>query len=377
MNRRLINRRMILMLLVVSLLLGGVFGYKAFINALITDIFDNMPEPVATITATEAREQVWRPQLEAVGSFAAVQGADLTTEVSGIVQEILFDNGARVRAGEVLMRLDSRTDVAQLRRLEAAARLADLELERARRLVRQNNISEAELQRRESEAEQAAAAVQEQAARIQQKTLTAPFSGQLGIRQVNVGQFLSAGDPVVSLQALNPIYLNFSLAERRLGEVVPGLPLRVKVDAFEDTFEGRVRAIEPAVRASTRTFEVQAIIPNPEQRLRPGMFGRVILDVGEEAAVVVVPQSAVSFNPYGDSVYVIQSGDEDELRVRQRFVRTGTRRGDLVVILEGLAPGERVATSGLLKLRNNAVVKINDDPDLQPGEESAPTPPNA
>ncbi|WP_090203714.1 efflux RND transporter periplasmic adaptor subunit [Ectothiorhodospira magna] len=377
MKKRFFNRRMILMLLIVSLLLGGVFGYKAFINALITDIFDNLPEPVATITATEARELVWRPQLEAVGSFVAVQGADLTTEVSGIVQEILFDNGAQVQAGEVLLRLDSRTDVAQLRRLEAAARLADLERERARRLVRQNNISEAELQRRESEAEQAAAAVQEQKARIQQKTLTAPFSGQLGIRRVNVGQFLSAGDPVVSLQALNPIYLNFSLAERRLGEVAPGQPLGVRVDAFGDSFEGRVRAIEPAVRASTRTFEVQAIIPNPEQRLRPGMFGRVTLDVGEEATVVVVPQSAVSFNPYGDSVYVIQSGDGDELRVRQRFVRTGTRRGDLVVILEGLAPGERVATSGLLKLRNNAVVKINDDPDLQPGEELAPTPPNA
>ncbi|MCG5501400.1 efflux RND transporter periplasmic adaptor subunit [Ectothiorhodospira lacustris] len=377
MNRRPINRRMILMLLAVSLLLGAVFGYKAFIGALITDIFDNMPEPVATITATEAGEQVWRPQLEAVGSFAAVQGAELTTEVSGIVQEILFENGARVRAGEVLLRLDSRTDMAQLRRLEAAARLANLELERARRLVRQNNISEAEVQRRESEAEQAAAAVQEQAARIQQKTLTAPFSGQLGIRRVNPGQFLSAGDPVVSLQALDPIYLNFSLAERRIGEVVAGQPLQVMVDAYQDSFEGRVKAIEPAMQASTRTFEVQAILPNAEQRLRPGMFGRVTLDVGESATVVVVPQSAVSFNPYGDSVYVIQPGEGDELRVRQRFVRTGMRRGDLVVILEGLEPGERVATSGLLKLRNNAVVRISDDPDLQPGEEAAPTPPNA
>ncbi|MCG5510141.1 efflux RND transporter periplasmic adaptor subunit [Ectothiorhodospira lacustris] len=377
MNRRPINRRMILMLLAVSLLLGAVFGYKAFIGALITDIFDNMPEPVATITATEAGEQVWRPQLEAVGSFAAVQGAELTTEVSGIVQEILFENGARVRAGEMLLRLDSRTDMAQLRRLEAAARLANLELERARRLVRQNNISEAEVQRRESEAEQAAAAVQEQAARIQQKTLTAPFSGQLGIRRVNPGQFLSAGDPVVSLQALDPIYLNFSLAERRIGEVVAGQPLQVMVDAYQDSFEGRVKAIEPAMQASTRTFEVQAILPNAEQRLRPGMFGRVTLDVGESATVVVVPQSAVSFNPYGDSVYVIQPGEGDELRVRQRFVRTGMRRGDLVVILEGLEPGERVATSGLLKLRNNAVVRISDDPDLQPGEEAAPTPPNA
>lgn len=370
------NKRMIVMLIGVGILFGGIFGYKAFVNAMIDDFFDNMPAPTATITAGEARHMSWTRQLEAVGSFSPVQGAMLTTEVGGIVREIRFESGSTVDTGAVLAILDSETDQARLRSLESAQRLAALELERARLLASRNNISEAELQRRESEADQAVAALNEQRARLAQKTLRAPFSGQLGIRQVNVGQYISPGDPVVSLQSVNPIYVNFSLPERQVAEIRRGQELTVRVDARDSQFSGTVNAIEPSIRDSTRTFETQALVENPDGLLRAGMFGRVSLNIGQPDDVVVAPLSGVSFSPYGNSVFVITEDDDGQLRVNRRFIQTGARRGDLVVVTEGLEPGDRLATSGLLKLRNDAVVTISDDPAVQPREEMAPQPDN-
>jgi membrane fusion protein (multidrug efflux system) len=371
------NKRMILMLLGVGILFGGIFGFKAFVNTMIADFFDNMPMPTATITAGEAREIPWTRELEAVGSFTAVQGAMLTSEVGGIVREIRFENGARVEAGQVLLVLDDETDQARLRSLEAAQRLADLELQRARRLASQNNISEAELTRRESDAEQAVAAVNEQRARIRQKSVRAPFSGELGIRLVNVGQYLSPGDPVVSLQSVDPIYLDFSLPERRIGEIRREQTVNVHVDALGRDVQGKVNAIEPAVSASTRTLRVQATVNNDDDSLRPGMFGRVRLEIGEAENRVVVAQSAISFSPYGNSVYVISEDEEGRLTVNRRFVQTGERRGDLVVVTDGLSAGDRVATSGLLKLRNGSVVEISDDEAVQPRQSLEPRPDNA
>jgi membrane fusion protein, multidrug efflux system len=370
------NKRMVVMLAAVGVVFGGIFGYKAFVNAMIEDFFDNMPMPTATITAGEAREMSWTRELEAVGSFAPVQGAMLTTEAGGIVREIRFESGSRVEAGTDLLILDSESDQARLRSLEAAQRLAALELERARRLAAQNNISDAELTRRESEAEQATAAVNEQRARIAQKTLRAPFAGELGIRQVNVGQYVSPGDPAVSLQSVDPIYVNFNLPERRVAEVERGQEVNVRVDARSAQFRGVINAVEPSVRDSTRTFAVQARVDNPDGLLRPGMFGRVSLQVGDPEDVVVAPLSAISFSPYGNSVFVISETDGGQLRVNRRFVQTGARRGDFVVIMEGLAPGDRVATSGLLKLRNDAPVNISDDDAVQPREDLAPQPGN-
>lgn len=371
------NKRMVLMLIGVTVLFGGIFGFKAFVNAMIADAFDNMPAPTATITAAQVREQSWARELEAVGSFAAVQGATLTTEVGGIVREIGFENGSEVEAGSVLLQLDAQTERARLRSLEAAQRLAELELERANRLYEEKNISEAELQQRQSQADQATAAVNEQRARIEQKTLRAPFSGRLGIRQVNVGQYLPAGDPVVSLQSLDPIYLNFSVPERRIGELDIGQTVRARVDAHQSDVKGRINAIEPAVSPTTRTFDIQARAPNPEGALRPGMFARVSLQIGEPESVLVVPQSAVSFNPYGNSVFVVAEGDDETLRVQQRFIQTGARRGDLVVVRAGLEPGTRVATSGLLKLRNGSVVEIAEEESVQPPQDPNPSPDNS
>jgi membrane fusion protein, multidrug efflux system len=368
-------RRFVFMLIAVGIVLGAIFGFKAFVGAQIDAFFDEMPAPTATITAVEARTDRWTPEIRAVGSLEAVQGTILTTEVGGIVREILFQPGTEVSEGIVLLRLDTETDQAQLVSLQAAARLADQEFRRARQLQQERNISEAEVQRRESEAEQAQAAVAAQQARIGQKSVRAPFDGFLGIRRVNLGQFVSPGDPIVALESVDPIFVNFTLSEHRLGQVRKGQPLAVHVDAFAERFEGEITAIEPRVRSASRSFEVQALLHNPEHRLRAGQFARVTLALGEPEDVLVLPQTAIRFNPFGNSVFVIYEDADGQLRVRERFVRTGERRGDLIRITEGLAAGERVASSGLLKLQNETPVAITED--ARPGEDPAPRPPNA
>lgn len=369
------NRRFFLMLFAVILVFGGIFGFKAFIDTQIDAFFDAMPVPTATITATVARVDHWTPEIRAIGSLEAVQGATLSTEVGGIVREILFQPGSEVMEGTPLLRLDTETDRAELVSLEAAARLADQEWQRARRLAAEQNISEAELQRRRSELDQARAAVATQQARINQRSLRAPFDGVLGIRRVNLGQFVSPGDPVVTLESVDPIYVNFTLAERRLGHVSTGQPIQVRVDAFDETFEGVISAIEPRVRTDSRSFEVQALLANPERRLRAGQFARVTLATGDAEAVIVLPQTAIRFNPFGNSVFVLYEDDEGQLRVRERFVETGERRGDLIRILDGLEAGERVASSGLLKLQNETPVEITEQ--AQPSEDPDPRPGNA
>ncbi len=369
------TKRFVLMLLGVSLVFGGIFGFKWFVDGQIDAFFDQMPVPTATITATNARIEHWTPEVRSVGTLQAVQGAVLSTEVGGIVREILFEAGAQVAKGTLLLRLDTESDQAEISRLEAAARLAEQELQRVRRLVREQNVSEAEVQRRQSEAEQARAAVAAQRARINQKSLLAPFDGVLGIRRVNLGQFVSPGDAMVTLESVDPIHVNFTLTERRLGQVRPGQSIEVAVDAFAEKFHGEIVALEPRVRVASRSFEVQGLLGNPEGKLRAGQFARVTMAVGEPDRVVVLPQTSIRFNPFGNSVFVIYEDDEGQLRVRERFVQTGERRGDLIRITEGLDAGEWVASSGLLKLQNQTPVTITED--AKPSEDPAPRPDNA
>lgn len=369
------NKRMIIMLGVVVLLFGGIFGFKAFVDQMINQFFDTMePEPV-TITTSVARQTEWTPRTEAVGTFRAVQGADLAVEVGGTVREIHFDNGQAVEAGQRLVTLDTETDQAELDRLQAAGRLAALDLERQERLFRQNSVSQADLERAESEAAQARAAVAAQEARIRLKTIRAPFDGIVGIRQVNAGQHLAAGTPVVTLQSLDPIYLDFTLPQRELPLIHSGASLLARVDAYPDElFTGQITAIEPRLRESSRTVLVQATLPNQDERLRPGMFGRVDLELGEAIPVVVVPQTGIRYSTYGNSVFVIE-GEGEEKKVVQRFVQTGRTRGDLIAITEGLEPGEEIASSGLLKLQNQARVRVDDNTDARPTEDEQPDPP--
>lgn len=384
-------RRMVVMLLLTGLFLGGLFGIKAMMAAGMNQFFDNMPMPAVSITAAEVERRLWPQTLDAVGTLVAVNGTDVTTEAPGVVSAIRFESGQRVRKGEVLVQLDASAETASLRALEAALKLAQAQRDRYRELfTTRQAVARADLDERESEAERLQAEVNAQRALIARKTIRAPFDGVLGIRKVNPGQFVNPGDAIVSLQSLDPIYVNFSLPEQEIGRVAVGQAVTASVDALEGrAFTGTITAIEARVDAGTRNFLVQATLENPEELLRPGTFARVRSEIGEPLQVLVVPQTAVSFNPYGNSVFVIaevdrQPGETDmegkplvgrKLVARQRFIRTGATRGDLVAVIEGLSAGERVATSGLLKLRNDAEVTVDNT--VQPAAEEQPVPPNS
>lgn len=382
------TRRMLWMLAITAVVFGGVFAVKAMINAGTNQFFDNMPQPPVAVSAYTTTQESWTDAQEAVGTVVAVNGTDVTTESAGVVKRIAFEAGQPVKAGTVLVMLNSANELALLKSLEAAARLATLQSERWRKLGQDQLVSLDEVQQRATSAASARAQVEAQRALIAQKTVRAPFDGVLGIRKVNLGQFVNPGDPIVSLQALDPIHLDFSLPEQRIAQTAEGTFIRASVDALPDrTFEGRITAIEPDVDPGTRNFAVQATLDNPDHALRPGTFARVRFDSGAPRRVIVIPQTAVSFNPYGNSVYVISEvpaakGEKTpdgkpagpKLVVKQRFVKTGATRGDLVAVTDGLKAGERVVTSGLLKLRNDAVVTINNK--VQPSAESAPAPEN-
>lgn len=379
------RKRMILMLIAALVVFGGVFGIKALIGAQTNKFFDNMPQPAVAVSSANARMQAWSDDAEAVGTFVAVNGADVTTESGGVVRSIEFDAGQPVRAGTVLVRLNSANEEATLRSLEAAAKLARVQADRWQKLGKDKLVSLDDVQSRVTAAATAQAQVDAQRALIEQKTIRAPFSGVLGIRKVNLGQFVGPGDAIVSLQQLDPIYLDFSLPERRMGELVEGTMVHATVDAMPGTaFDGRVTAVEPQVDPSTRNFKAQATVQNPDGKLRPGSFAHVGFALGGERQVVVIPQTAISFNPYGNAVFVIskvkrKAGETDmqgkpltgdKLIVTQRFIKTGATRGDLIAVTDGLKPGEQVVTSGLLKLRNDAEVTINNK--IQPAADAAP-----
>lgn len=374
------NKRMIVMLIACTVIFGGIFGFKWFGKTMMNKSFDNMPFPPAAITATEAVQDNWALSLGAVGTVKAINGVEVTTQAAGEVEKIHFKSGDRVEAGDVLITLDDRTDKAQLKALQAAAKLAEQEYQRHRKLFKQGSISKSLLDQKLSEKDQAEAQAAAQREKVAQKTLRAPFSGQLGIRQVDLGQYLSPGTPVVTLQQLDPIYVNFSLPEQELEQVKTGLKVQAQLSAWPDkAFEGEITAVEPGVDPNTRNFNLQATFDNAEQLLRPGMFARIQIQLPQTEDVVVIPRTAISYSPYGNSVFVISEeaaeGAEPRLVAKSRFVQTGRERGDLVTILDGLKPGERVATSGLLKLRNGASVIINNK--VEPSAEAQPQPDNS
>jgi membrane fusion protein (multidrug efflux system) len=384
-----VRKRLFWMLLITLVVFGGVFGIKAGIGAKTNEFFDNMPQPAVAVSAYTAKQERWSDAQEAVGTFIAINGTDVTTEAGGVVQDLSFEAGQPVKAGTVLVRLNTANELATLKSLDATARLAAVQRDRWRALGKDKLVSQDEVEQRATAAASAQADADAQRALIAQKTIRAPFTGVLGLRKVNLGQFVNPGDPIVSLQSLDPIYLDFSLPEQRIGDVIEGTVIRATVDGLPgQSFEGKITAIEPLVDSSTRNFKAQATLDNAEGNLRPGTFAHVSFSTGAAQRVVVIPQTAISFNPYGNSVYVISQvrraeGEKDmqgkpltgnKLTVKQRFVKTGTPRGDLVAVTEGLKPGERVVTSGLLKLRNDAEVTINNK--VQPTASAKPTPEN-
>lgn len=383
------RKRMIWMLIGALVVFGGVFGIKAFFAAQTNKFFDNMPQPAVAVSSAIAKTERWSADGEAVGTFAAINGTEVTTEAGGVVSAIEFDAGQPVSAGTVLVRLNTANEAATLKALDASARLARVQADRWQELGKQQLVSKDEVQQRITAAATAQAQADAQRALIAQKTIRAPFAGILGIRKVNLGQFVSPGDAIVSLQQLDPIYVNFALPGQMIGKMVEGTAVHATLDSLPgQSFDGQVTAVDPQVDPDTRNFQVQATLRNPDRTLRPGAFARIGFALGGERNVVVIPQTAVSFNPYGNAVFVVtkekrKEGEKDmqgkpltgdKLVVNQRFIKTGATRGDLIAVTDGLKPGEQIVTSGLLKLRNGAEVTINNK--VQPAANQQPTPEN-
>ncbi|WP_187276468.1 efflux RND transporter periplasmic adaptor subunit [Parahaliea maris] len=374
MKKLLFGKRMWLMLIATLLIFGGVLGMQWYGNIKMNEFMDNMPVPPKAITTAEARTAMWQDAVESVGTLAAIRGAELATEVPGTIEEIFFDNGAEVAAGDIILTLNSAPDRAELKALEAAAELAAIELRRANSLVESRNISKSELDQRTSQVDQATARVEAQKARIEQKALRASYSGRLGIRRFNVGDYVQAGDTIIELQSLDSLYANFTLPEQYSGQIATGMTAQARLQALGGaSFEGKVTAIAPVIDPDTRNFAVQATLENRDDLLKPGMFASLTLPIGLQVEQVIVPRTAVAYRPYGNSVYVVNENGQ-QLTVTQRFVSLGPVRGDLVAILDGLNPGETVATSGLLKLNSGSVVTINNQ--IQPDASLEPKPDN-
>lgn len=393
--RQLFNRRMFWMLLGCLVVFGGIFGFKFFGLYMMNQAMDNMSLPPATVTASRVQQQRWQTRLNAVGSLRAVNGVNVTTQAQGKVKAIYFESGQSVEQGALLMELVAEPETAQIEVLEAERRLAEREFKRISALYKKGVATLRELDQAQSNIDQVLANLLVQRATIQERTITAPFSGRLGIRQVDLGQNVAPGDAVVSLQQLHPIFVDFSLSEQDFSRVDEGQDIELTAPAVpEVTFHGQITAIDPAIDPRNRTFLLQATLDNPVGRLRPGMFADVAVKVEKFRSVLVVPRTAISYAPYGNAVFIIrkqQGKAKEETPPRQmrgrppvpqtdlvavkRFVKTGEVRGDMIEIIEGVQAGEQVATSGLLKLRNEGGVIINND--NPPPEQLAPKPGNS
>ena len=335
--------------------------------------------PLTAVTTTTARSAEWNPTIKAIGSLAPVQGVTISAELEGTVMEIAVDNGATVAAGDLLIRLDTQVEEAQLDAAKARRDLAKLQADRALSLSKQQTISEAEYDAAAAQYSQSLADVAAIEANIAKRTIRAPFDGRVGIRQVNLGQYVSRGTPLIPLQKLDPVFVNFYVPQRSLPLIGIDQSVDVTVDAFPNTvFEAKVSAINPQVDSDTRSVWVQAVLPNPGEKLRSGMFARVEVTLPQINNVVVVPSTSIAYASYGNSIYVIEETETAQGRTsliaRQQPVELGAKRGDMVAVTKGLNGGETVATAGVFKLRNGLPVQINNE--VTPSQSETPQPPN-
>ena len=370
-------KRMLLMLVVMTVIIAGL-GFVKFqqIQTAIAQgaSFQPPPEAVTTIVVQQVE---WPETLSAIGSVAAVQGVIVSADLSGTVDRVAFESGRAVRQGDVLVELDTRQERAQLAAAEAQRDLARTNFDRMQGLLKDNVISRAEYDSATADNKQTEARAGEIRAAIQRKRITAPFSGILGIRQVNVGQYLSSGDPIVQLQSLNPIYVNFDVPQQATSQMRNGRDVRITTDDLAGVeFRGRITAIDSVVNSETRNIQVQATLANPEGRLRPGMFVQAEVVLGSGRPVMALPATAISYAPYGDSIFVVSNlkgpNGESYRGVRQQFVKLEGTRGDQVGVVSGVKAGDEVVTSGVFKLRNAAAVLVNNK--VQPGNNPAPKP---
>lgn len=374
------TKRLVIMLIVVAVVLGGVFGYRAVVNHFIQQFMASRGIPPQTVSTTTADVSAWQPEMQAVGTLRAVRGVDLSAQVAGIVSEIHFKSGDDVEAGTLLVKLRDADDVAKLNALKATAVLAKITYERNQRQFKAQAISRQTVDADEQNLKNAEAQVAQQQALVSYKSIRAPFAGHIGLRQVDLGQYLSAGTPVVTLQALDPIYFDFAVPQQALQTIRTGQAIVLKTDTFPGkTFTGTIIALNPKVDPDTRNVQVRASFANPDHKLLPGMYASATVETGTPQQHITLPKTAVSFNPYGNIVYVVDRKGTDksgkpELIASQKFVTIGDTRGDQVAILSGIDKGAEVVTAGQNKLRNGIPVLINNA--VKPSDNPSPNLPN-
>ena len=372
------KKRIIFTIIGLLIMIGILGGIKALqIDRMIAQGSQSVPPP-ETVTTTVAQKDSWESRLTAVGSLAAVQGVTVTAELTGKVVRIAFEPGTKVNAGDLLVQQDTSSEEAQLRAAEAAVELAKRNLERLKKLLDRRTIAQSQYDDAEAKYKEGVASADAIRAAIAKKTIRAPFAGRLGIRLVNLGQILNEGEPIVSLQSINPIFVNFSLPQQQLARVQPGLTVRVTSDALPgQVIEGKITAINPEVDAATRNIRIQATVANRQERLRPGMFVNVAVVLPASEDVLAVPATAVLYAPYSDSVFVVEEKQSENnkqsgLVVRQQVVQLGERRGDFVAVVSGLKAGETIVSTGTFKLRNGQAVVVDNT--LAPEFKLAPEP---
>ncbi len=371
------KRRMSLMLLAVTIFVAAIAVVKFLEVRTALAQFAAFRPPPEAVTTIVARGEDWTATLGSVGTVSAVHGVTVSADLPGIVERIAFDSGRHVEKGDELVALDTRQERAQLAAARARQELARLNLERSRRLLEKGVVAQAEFDQAEAEAKQAEAQVGELEATIARKEIRAPFSGVLGIRQINVGQYLEGGAPIVPLQSMDPVYVDFAVPQQDAGELRLGAPVHLTGDGVSSRAPaGVVTAVNSVVDESTRNVQIQATFRNPGGTLRPGMFVEVAAKTGTSSRVVALPASAISYAPYGNSVFVVKNlkgPDGKPYRgVEQRFVKLGPARGDQIAVLSGVEQGDEVVTSGVFKLRNGAAVYVNNS--VRPSDSPAPKP---
>jgi membrane fusion protein, multidrug efflux system len=369
----LLKRRLIIAVVAVVVLVVLIVGIKTILILRLIAQAKRNAAPAQTVTTMVAAYSEWQPEITAVGSLRAVHGVDITTEVTGLVRSVDFHSGDDARRGQVLVHLNADPDIATLHSLEAAADLAVTVYARDKEQFAAQAISQAQLDADAADLKNKRAAAAAQAALVEKKLLRAPFDGRLGITTVMPGQYLNAGDKVVTLQQLDPLYVDFRLPQEQLGQVHTGLTVRLTLDALPgESFGGKVSAIDPLVDATSRNFQAEATVANPKHRLLPGMFVRVAVLAGAEQRYLTLPQTSITYNPYGATVFLVLKDEKGKRVAQQTFVTTGPTRGDQVAVLTGIKAGDEVVTSGQLKLKNGTPLDISTL--AQPANVPNPTP---
>lgn len=355
--------RFLIVILFLGVVLGGIFGYKFYQFGQMQEKF-SQPQPPAVISAVRAEAASWQPSVKAVGSIVAVNGIEVANEVPGVIEEINFDSGDTVKSGDVLIRLNSAIDEAAVRTRKAEAQLAKQEFKRVSDLLPRRAVSQSQYDESKANFDAAEARVNEAEAQLSKKVIRAPFDGTVGLRMVDQGEYLATGSPIVEINMLDPIYADYTLSEKELSEIAIGYTVEVTVAAVRgETFEGEITAINSSVNPETRTVRLRATLPNPGNKLKPGMFASVLTRQPEDKEVVTLPRTAISYNTYGDYVFVVENNDEDELIVNRRTVTSGETRDGRVAITRGLEAEEQVVEKGLLRLRAEQRVTIQKDSD--------------